>query len=125
MARTGRPRTPDHLKLITGRWRNDRDGRPTQSARSRAFGPLVKPDLQGHAALEAWDLIAKAWWLDRSKEMLAIAACMLWQQFREDPPGFTAAMHGQLRGYLGALGLSDERFRSPPPPEFDDDENYA
>jgi hypothetical protein len=94
-------------------------------AKAKAFGKLKRPDyLDGYAA-EAWDAyIAPAWWLDRSREMLAVAAVMLWQEFRQDPPKFTAALHSQLRSYLHELGLTDERFRSAPPPD-DDDENYA
>jgi hypothetical protein len=122
------PKNP-YLRLIDGSHRNDRHGSAAAAraavAKARVFGKLRRPDNLDSFALEAWNsYIVPAWWLDRSKEALAVAAVMLWQQFREDPPKFTAAMHGQLRAYWGALGLADERNRGVPPPEIDDP-NYA
>jgi hypothetical protein len=123
------PKNP-HLRLIDGTHRNDRHGsaaaaRAAEQAKAKAFGALVRPPyFKGHQA-QAWDdYVAPAWWLDRSREILAVVVCELWAEFRENPPKFNSARHGQLRAYLHALGLSDERNRPPPPPEIDD-EHYA
>jgi hypothetical protein len=125
-----RPRKPPYLRLLDGSHRSDRHGSAAAAleaarAKAKAFGPLVRPPyFKGHQA-QAWDdYVAPAWWLDRSREMLAIVVCELWAEFRTNPRKFNSARHSQLRGYLGALGLTDERFRAPPP-AFDDDENYA
>jgi hypothetical protein len=124
-----RPPKSTYLHLVTGTRRTTRHGTEAAAraavAKAKVFGRLRRPDdLEGHA-LEAWNsYIAPAWWLDRSREMLAVAAVTLWAEFRADPPKFTAALHSQLRSYLHELGLTDERFRSAPLPD-DEDPHFA
>jgi len=70
------------------------------------------PDHFEGEALAAWSrYIAPAWWLDASREPAAIVMCELWQELRNNPAGFPAAKHSQLRAYLAELGLTDERNR--------------
>lgn len=130
MARGPKPK-PAHLHLVEGTNRTDRHGPEdelkTQVEQSQnAFGPLVKPEsfliARNKKADEAWErYIVPAWWLDASKEMLAIAYCKLVQEFWSKGPKFNAAKHGQLRAYGAELGLTDERKRPKNGTEKDDD----
>jgi hypothetical protein len=121
MASRGRKRVPDHLRLVTGNMNTTRHGTEDE-IRSRVeqgkkkFGPLVKPEifnLKKYAeASITWDrYIAKAWWLDASREVLAIAYCMLVQELFKKGGNLATAKHSQLRAYASELGLSDERKR--------------
>ena len=71
------------------------------------------PDyLSGEAALAWTRYIEPAYWLDASREPLAICFCELWAEFRDAPAAFVSAKHVQLRGYMSELGLTDERNRT-------------
>jgi hypothetical protein len=109
MARGRKPKEP-HLRLVTGTHRADRHGDAVKvseaAARSAAnFGPLIRPTYLKRFA----------------REPAAIAFCELWQEMRLAPASFQAAKHSQMRGYMSALGLTDERNRAvEDPPERDE-----
>jgi hypothetical protein len=104
--------------LVAGTHRADRHGDAAKArnavAKSAAsFGPLVRPTYLKRFANEAWGrYIQPASWLDASREPAAIAFCELWQEMRLAPASFRAARHSQLRAYMSALGLTDERNRT-------------
>lgn len=129
MARGPKPKSLA-LRLVDGSFRPSRHGdRNKVGAQverdARAFGPLEKPKHlrgQAKAAWEKW--IAPATWLDGSRGAAAEAFCLLWQEYSEAPRMFPAAKHGQMRGLLSDLGLTDERKRGgsePPKDEFCDE----
>lgn len=109
------------LRIVDGTHRADRHVEP-EIAAAGTFGGLVKPAyLKGEAA-KAWKrYIEPAGWLDASREAAAISFCELWQEFRDGPRAFPAAKHGQMRAYMGELGLTDERNRSLDAKPEDDD----
>jgi hypothetical protein len=113
----GRKPKPPHLRLVDGSHRADRHGdaariREGISAAAAAFGPVERPKRLTGFAREAWSrYIEPATWLDASREPSAIALCELWAELRTSPAQFPAAKHGQLRGYMADLGLTDERRR--------------
>ncbi len=124
----GRKATPAHLRLVNGIRNTTRHGtedelRQQVEDAQQAFGPLEKPNVFTHRtgkawaqfnedASKAWDrYIAPAWWLDASKESLAIAYCVLWADFLKTGTMFPSTKHGQLRSYAAELGLTDERKR--------------
>lgn len=121
MALRGRKKVPDHIRLVTGNMNTTRHGTEDDIRRrveegQNTFGPLIKPDRFGQAnnkeASATWDrYIANAWWLDASREVLAIAYCMLVQELLRKGTKFATAKHSQLRAYASELGLSDERKR--------------
>ncbi len=68
--------------------------------------------LKGRAR-KAWDeWIAPVAWLDASRVPAAIAFCVLWREFLEDPGSFDAARHAQMRQYMQDAGLTDTRNRA-------------
>ncbi|RYE38162.1 MAG: hypothetical protein EOP21_12690 [Hyphomicrobiales bacterium] len=84
-------------------------------------GPLKRPTYLKGQARWAWDRwVASAGWLDASREAAAIAFCELWEEHRSMPRMFPAAKHSQMRGYMGELGLTDDRNR-PDAPNLKDD----
>lgn len=114
--RGAKPKAPV-LRLVSGTHRKARHGDPEKAreqaeSAAQAFGPLICPaHLKGTAA-KAWNQwISPAHWLDNSKAAAAIAFCELWKEFRENPRGFQASKHGQMRAYMSELGLTDERNR--------------
>jgi hypothetical protein len=114
----GRKPKGAHLRLVTGTHRDDRHG-DAATARDAAakcvadFGPPIRPKYLKRFALEAWErYIEPASWLDASREPAAIAFCELWQEMRLAPTNFQAARHSQMRSYMAALGLTDERNRT-------------
>jgi hypothetical protein len=130
MSKGRRPKSA-HLRLVTGTHRDDRHG-DAVTAREAAekcvadFGPLIRPKYLKRFALDAWKrYIEPAHWLDASREPAAIAFCELWQEMRLASTNFQAARHSQMRSYMAALGLTDERNRvvevSPEKDEFFDD----
>lgn len=117
MAVRGTKPKPIKLRLVDGTRNATRHG-SEQSLRERAdrseaaFGKIAKPPyLKGQAAWAWKRFIEPASWLDASREGIAIAFCELWEEFRFNPKGFPASKHGQMRAYMGELGLSDERNR--------------
>jgi len=77
-----------------------------------AFRKPVKPDHLTGEAEWAWNrYIVPCWWLDGSREAVAIGFCELWKEFRRSPVEFSSPRHGQLRAYMQELGLTDERNR--------------
>lgn len=133
MAARGAKPKPAHLRLVDGTHRSTRHGDVAKAKEkierdSQAFGKLpAKPPaaLLGPHARTAWkEWIAPAAWLDRSREMAAIACCNLYHQYREAPRMFPAAKYGQWRALMADLGLTDERERGAAPEakdEFFDD----
>jgi hypothetical protein len=117
MGRPGPKGKPVLLRLVDGTHdaykHGDRAKAREMAEQSRAaFGALERPAFLRGEARRAWDTyIAPATWLDRSREAAAIAFCELWAEFRFHPPTFPAAKHGQMRAYMGELGLTDERNR--------------
>jgi phage terminase small subunit len=117
LATRGAKPKPAHLRLVDGTTNVTRHG-PESDARDQveraaaSFGKLARPKHLRAEALAAWKrYIEPAGWLDASREAAAIAFCELWQEFRNNPRGFPASKHGQLRAYMGELGLTDERNR--------------
>ena len=47
--------------------------------------------------------------------------CELWAEFRRAPDTFPVGKHGQMRGYLSDLGLTDERNRGGVEDEVEDE----
>ncbi len=119
MATRGAKPKPAHLHLVNGTRNATRHGsedalRTAVETALKAFGTLKRPPALKGEARKAWDhYIAPAAWLDGSREPAAIAFCELWSEFRFNPTGFPASKHGQLRAYMGELGLTDERNRAP------------
>ncbi len=115
----GRPPKLPHLRLIEGTHRPTRHGDKAEIKKKAAaavasFGRPEKPAGLKGEALKAWKrFVEPASWLDGSKEPAAIAFCELWQEFLNDPVGFPAAKHTQMRAYMGELGLTDQRNRQP------------
>jgi hypothetical protein len=115
-ARGAKPKSA-HLRLVDGTHRNTRHGDAAAVRKSveeavQAFGRLVRPRGLKGEALAAWKkYIEPASWLDGSREPAALAFCELWAEFRFNPTGFPASKHGQMRAYMGELGLTDERNR--------------
>jgi len=77
--------------------------------------PLERPPNNRFTCREAADrweeMIAPCQWLDQSKLAAALAFCELFYEFESDPKGFSAQKHGQFRGYMADLGLTDIRNR--------------
>ena len=84
-----------------------------QAERAKAaFRKPVKPDYLTGEAEWAWNrYIVPCWWLDGSREAVAIGFCELWKEFRRSPTEFSSARYGQLRAHMQELGLTDERNR--------------
>lgn len=128
MANRGVKPKPAGLRLVDGTHTNHRHGEIDEVKSNllkseQAFGKLVMPSHLKRHGKQAWtDYIDPAWWLDRSREVSAIAFCELWQEFRLSPSGFTASKHAQLRAYMAELGLTDERNRKPAKDNSEDDE---
>jgi len=116
-ARGAKPKAA-HLRLIDGTHRTARHGDESEAREAversvERFGVLSRPKHLKGPALVAWKrYIEPAFWLDASREPIAIAFCELWQEFRFAPVSFTAARHGQMRAYMSELGLTDERNRT-------------
>lgn len=117
MAARGPKPKPAHLRLIDGTHRTTRHGdeaaaKAAVEAAVERFGkPRMPQGMKGEAA-KAWKrYIVPAFWLDAGREAAAIAFCELWAEFRFNPTGFPASKHGQMRAYMGELGLTDERNR--------------
>jgi hypothetical protein len=131
MAQRGAKPKPAHLHLVSGtrnatRHGSEADLRQRAEASQHKFGNLAKPKhLKGEGAAAWRRYIEPAWWLDASKEALAIAFCELWQEFRDGPRVFPASKHGQMRAYMSELGLTDERNRSFDEGEKDTDDGFA
>jgi hypothetical protein len=125
MQRGTKPKPPA-LHVVEGTRNTTRHGseatvREQLSTSTQVFGPIRKPAHLKDQALYAWKRwIAPAWWLDASRETIAVAMCELWQEFRDNPRKFPASKHGQLRAYLAELGLTDERNRKPKDAKEDD-----
>jgi hypothetical protein len=117
----GRKPTPPHLHLVQGTRNTTRHGTEDELRTKieqglNTFGTPVKPEIftqkKYDIASQTWDrYIAPAWWLDASREMLAIGYCMLFQEMIKRGASFPSAKHGQLRSYAAELGLTDERKR--------------
>jgi hypothetical protein len=109
--------------LIEGTHRNDRHGEPPRTTPGE-FQPLRKPSNMRGEAARAWKrYIEPAVWLDIWRMPSAIAFCELFAEFVANPASFPASRHGQMRGYLADLGLSDERNR-PSLPQGQTDEFF-
>lgn len=117
MASPGAKPKPVKLRLVDGTQRTTRhgseeDARASVEKATSKFGKLAKPAyLKGQAAWAWTRYIQPAFWLDASREGIAIAFCELWKEFRSDPERFPASKHGQMRAYMSELGLTDERNR--------------
>lgn len=117
MAKRGAKPKPAHLRLVDGTRNTTRHGteeelRATAESAKKDFGKLQRPrHLKGEAAAAWKKYIEPASWLDGSREPAAIAFCELWAEFRFAPASFPASKHGQMRAYMGELGLTDERNR--------------
>ena len=117
MATRGVKPKPAHLRLVDGTRNATRHGsekklRKAVDKATAAFGKLARPKHLEGEVLKAWDRYIKpAGWLDGSREPAAIAFCELWAEFLQEPAGFPAAKHGQMRAYMAELGLTDERNR--------------
>ena len=120
-----------HLRLIDGTHRKTRHGSESDLRKSvedaqQAFGKLERPAFLKGEARKAWDMmIVPAAWLDGSRLVAAVAFCELYAEWRESAKMFPASKHGQMRAYMGELGLTDERNRvaaaDKPKDEFFDD----
>jgi hypothetical protein len=107
LIRRGRKPTPAKLRLVLNAHRPARH----DVAEPRFASPTKPASMRGQAA-KAWaKYIAPATWLDITREPAAIAFCELWAEFTERPVDFLASKHGQMRAYMGELGLTDERNR--------------
>jgi phage terminase small subunit len=131
MAQRGAKPKPARLRLVDGTHNVTRHGRKAEvekqvEAAEAGFGKLTKPSyLKGQAAWAWKRYIEPAAWLDASREAAAIAFCELWQEFRDGPRMFPASKHGQLRSYMGELGLTDERARGDWNPAEEKDEFFG
>lgn len=117
MARPGAKPKPAHLRVVDGTHRNTRHGDKADvqadiEEKSATFGALLRPTYLKGEARKAWErYVAPMTWLDASREPSAILFCELWQEFRDNPRGFNATKHAQLRHLMSELGLTDERNR--------------
>src|SRR5690242_3955438 len=117
MATRGAKPKPDHLRIVDGTVNVTRHGSESElrakvESTAERFGRPVRPKGMKGEAAAAWKrYIEPASWLDGAREAAAIAFCELWQEFRFAPTSFPASKHGQLRAYMGELGLTDERNR--------------
>ncbi len=130
MASRGAKPKAAHLRLVDGTHRNTRhgdsgDAREMIEGSSAAFGGLTKPKSLKGAGLAGWKrYIEPAFWLDASREPIAIAFCELWHEFRQAPTNFPASKHGQMRAYMSELGLTDERNRMIDDSKSERDEHF-
>jgi hypothetical protein len=130
-ARSGARPKPAELRLVDGTHRTTRHGDAEEAKKKvgrpkKAFNKPVMPQAFKGQAKWAWERYIKpAWWLDASREALAIAFCELWQKYRKNTDAFSAANHTQMRAYLNELGLSDERNRGGVEPSDDKDEFFG
>lgn len=131
MATRGAKPTPAALRLVEGTHNVTRYGSPDElrdkvEKAAKAFGPLIKPDNLPTHAEYAWDhYLAPATWLDRSREIAALAFVELYQEFREYPQKFQVGKHAQMRAYMAELGLTDERNRGDWEPDAEPDEFFG
>lgn len=128
--RGAKPKHP-HLRVVEGttnvtRHGSEQEQRARVSSSVSAFGKPQKPSYLKGQADWAWKrFIAPSWWLDASKEGIAIGFCELWKEFREDPRRFPASKHGQMRAYMSELGLTDERKRAEDADKDEPDEFFG
>ncbi len=126
MATRGAKPKPARLRLVDGTHNVTRHGPKADAEKVAAatdgFGKLTRPAFLKGEGRRAWDrYIAPAGWLDVAREAAAIAFCELWHEFRFNSARFPAAKHGQMRAYMGELGLTDERNRGDQDDEGTDD----
>mgnify|MGYP003404875191 CR=1 FL=1 len=117
MATRGAKPKAAHLRLVDGTHRAARHGakaaaKAAVETAATHFAALKKPTEIRGAAAKAWKkFIDPAVWLDGSREPAAVAFCELYGEFVTCPRVFPASKHGQMRAYMGELGLTDERNR--------------
>src|SRR6266576_1963203 len=99
MATRGAKPKPAHLRIVDGtrnvtRHGSEEDLRRSVEESAHHFGKLTRPKGLKGDGLAAWRrYIEPAFWLDASREPVAIAFCELWQEFKFAPTSFTAARH--------------------------------
>jgi hypothetical protein len=81
-------------------------------------------DLKGQARAAWKKYIEPAYWLDGSRGASAVAFCELWREMMLAPSAFPAAKHGQMRGYMSDLGLTDVRMRAGAAKQTEKDEHF-
>lgn len=114
MALRGRKPKNPNLRAIDGSHRTTRHGDLEEVKEHMAkIPPLEMPKSLKGSARKAWkEHIEPAFWLDQTKLAAAVAFCELYGEFMDHPRAFATSKHGQMRGYMLDLGLTDERNRN-------------
>ncbi|WP_413718314.1 hypothetical protein [Silicimonas sp. MF1-12-2] len=108
----GRPRKSIEELKLKGTYRPHRHGKPEELPTGDFDEALSMPKGMSKPAQTVFKrFLAKATWLDESREVTARVFCELVAQFEADPVGFPTSRLTMLRSYGADLGLTDQRMR--------------